>query len=490
MIRGILKKLFQSKTEESSAPKSLPSIFTFSSRAPHFTLPQNHPLRDSTTGYLDNREARLALVNYIKKEFTDNDNYIIALDAQNLGVLNDTVGRDAANKIWKAYSTEYIKALQNQFPSADVITGFKGAGDETQIIISGKNIPKQKIDKAFAIADAQMQKTFSNTGLMRVPSRDGLRPEGFKLHHATCPFFSNSGREESEAEAIKDYDYGLMNNQMLDFHLIQELSIVMTNLNQNKAKADPRIEQMTPKQFIDNHRTQLLKSIKLLTSEEPNFTIPEEVAKTFSSIKDSDASRQKHQEFLEQMPPDTVLVRFDLTGLRMLNKTLHSIEVESILGDVHRRMVSECFKILSSTYNVPVAFFEVRSGVTDAVVGKDIWEKKREDTIDHVNWRLNNLYEFHLLKPFSETYDRLGIYPTLNNEEKTREALLKHTPEHKKELLAALEKEMNWVETPIIQGNVDATLQNIHEAMDELKATLLPTQQQSTPKTQRSLMHS
>jgi hypothetical protein len=431
-----------------------------------------HPLRDNAIGFLDSRQARLNIVQHIKDDLSDNDSHIIALDAQNLGILNDLVGYETANKIWQLYTNEYLEALSEQFPKADVLTGFRSQGDEAQIIISSKKVTEDQISKAFAKADKRLQDKFSGTGLSHIPSRDGHRPSGFKLHHAICAFSDLNDHEHRKEGARRDFQEGRMNAHMLDFHLIPELALVMTDLNQNKKTTARSGEtQLTPTEFIEQHAAKLTSAIEAIDLAPPSFIVPEDFAASLPQEKDSDLDAAKQRGFLEQAAPDSCLVRFDLTGLRLLNKALHSVEVEAILGDIHREIVDSHFKIMSGTHDIGFSSHEVRSGVVDVLIDKKVWDEHRDNSIEHINSLLDRVYDFHIVKDYSTTWDKLGsAYYMASSDAERREALFSAVPAQKRELLGQLEKEFNYVEVPVIDGDIDTTLDFVQSAMDDLKA--------------------
>ena len=425
-----------------------------------------HHLRDNAIGFIDSRALRSNLFDYIKDNLKKNANYVIGLDAQNLGVLNDVLGREKANKIWQLYATEYMEALSEKFPNAGVLCGFRGEGDEAIVIISGRGVTDRKIKDAFAKAEKTMQTKFSGSGLSELPSRDGNRPKGFRLHHAVCPFFNleDDGRWGDEnIERTSAY--------MREFKRHWELASVMTELNRGKKLADQHSHALSSEEFVLRYRTILSEVLDKMNPKNPIFVMPEELFSLLPFERDSDVNTREHREFLEQAPPNAVLLRFDLTGLRLLNKVLHSAEVEGILGDIHSEVVGRDFKIMSSTYGVGFMSREVRSGVIDILIDQDVWAAIREESIEYINWTLNNLYDFHIGKNYRMLERPEARYRWNGTEAEKREAMMSFLPDDKRALLEQLEKEFNFVEAPVVEGDIDETLRNVAHAMDELKRT-------------------
>lgn len=444
---------------------------------PTLKISGQNPLRDESIGFLNNRELRLNLTNHIKKNLSDNSNYIIALDAQNLSSLNEAVGTETANKIWKLYTTEYIKALTEAFPNANAISGFRNIGDEAQIIISGKNITESKIEKAFEKAERKLQKQLSGTGISQLPSKDSKRSSGFALHHAIRSLAAFKEQDEEQTTAIRDHEDGLIHSQMLDFYLIPELAPLMTALNQNKEEsANTNAEQLTNSEFASQYGAAISEMLDEIEPEDPHFIIPRELGDDLAGERDIDLTRQKHKDFIEQARPNTMLLRFDLTGMKLLNKALHSVEVESILGNLHQELVGRHFKIMSGTYGIDFVSFEPQSGVIDVLIDAQAWEDRKGESIGHINSLLERIYDFHLLADHHHTWDRIGHpYYSARTEEQRRAVLIENAPDQKIELLGRLEKELQYAQTPVIEGDSESTLRNIDEALKSSKVQKLST---------------
>jgi hypothetical protein len=294
-----------------------------------------------------------------------------------------------------------------------------------------------------------------------------LRASGFKLHYAVCAFFDFERQGITELQG----DNERINDQARAFNAVKELAFVMTDLNTGKETSDTQNAQISTEEFRARYAPEVKQRLDEQQVQAPEFLVSQPFIAGLAQQRDAEVKAQKHKDFLASAPDNSLLIRFDMTGLRLLNKALSSVAVEAILGDIHSQVVAHAFRVASSTHGIGFLSHELRSGVIDVLVDPDEWRKYKSDVLDYADHCLGDLYKFHL------DDEEIGLVAlrAVNGDhsvqrDKSDSPQDSSSANKAENLLSQLEKQFRIVETPLDQGDLYASLSRVERLMGDLKA--------------------
>lgn len=442
MLGSFLRTLFSQKVKTSQLDIEKNKSVLSKQFEESDTISGAHPLRDKALGFFDSPAVRRQLFQHLKDRSNDVPAFVIALDAKNLGSLNTIMGQEHADKIWGAYAGFYIDTLVRAFPHVNAICGFRDVGDEAQIVLSGKNITYAKIEKALKQAEDDLREKFSALGLDKLPAGSSDRSAGFGLHYAVRQMTDF----KIDSERLDTYEPSFQ-----DQFLIPELSIAKTVLNTEKPKVGGEaVDSMTPEAFIQRYKTTIEQHCMSDKAERfPVFLWPKSLEMD-SSLEGSqkELSRQR-RDFWQSAPEDTYLLRFDMSGMRYLNKNLSHVKIETILSRLPE-IVEHHFRLLGTQKPVWFEILYAGSGIVDVNIPKDMADAFTEEDLAHINETLN----FHLMNNLIDT------------------AAFRNHTDKEKQLYQDLPKQFAFIMIPVVAGNPDETLRRADEAMDQEKLRL------------------
>ena len=473
-----------------------PVLFTGFLKASNPTIiKSDHEFRDPVTGFLDSPPALRQLITHLRENnsrdfdpsptiFTGKRSFIIGLDAQNLGSMNEVLGRDRADRIWSSYMSEFTNTLSKKLGKINTLTGFRYGGDELVVVVSTDGQKESDIKEALEKTQSELANKFSDIGLNNLPSINPERPAGFGLHSSYHEIW-NDKMFVKEIGSYREAIAGLDNNRhngtkSAHYHgpavkldtlsASLELWSVIDNLSKNKPQKNGDDKGISADEFRVRYLDKIDEYLNAHTNPEPPlFMWPENLEMTTSMEGSQIEKNQNHRDFVAQARPNNVLLRFDLSGLKLLNQHLSHVEVEGILERLHET-VEHFFMIGSSTYGDThtYASFDNGSGVIDIMMDADVWKKQKEEGLKYINNFLINTLNFHLLKSYSKHSIGNKNLGESYQEEQAR-LLEKCDDKNVKQLFAQIEAQFNFAEVLVIEGDPITTLENAGKALEEVK---------------------